>query len=587
MLEHSDDSSAWLVSSSVLPVINEVFIDGFHALYNIHISNTCTQALFDTDTSINAISHKFFSSIQQQFKPLPTNKKVVSADGDSFGPIGEMHIKFKVGKIEFDNIFIILDSLQQDVILGLLWQHNYKIGCSWSREGKHFLNIKNKFLALSIGSQVQKQIAVTKGQCTIPGRSITWICIRTPRNIKANMLLEITSGRQLPKGLIPLDILHNVHHKQLQEMLIPILNISTYVVKLPKNTLLGSITEVDESSTVYSICSLHQHNGQACDENEYSKPLLPAFPDCSSFTTHAHDNSKSPIQLQHADVPTKMQQQLHSMLTSKFSNIISKSPADFRHTNLAEMDLPTIGPPVSSKPYTIPLKYQSFVDEEIQLLEDAGCISKSLGDWASSICIIKKNPNPSQLHKIQLYMCISYRKENQCLVTAHNSNSGKVVSTFPLSKIQELLSHLNKCKYFSSLNLHSGYYHISLTEEAKKKTAFVTADGMYQWNIVPFGLATAVSTFQYLMSKVLTGLRDFAFTYLDDVLVFSETYDNHICYLNEVFACFKKAGLKIKLSNGQFFKTQLHYLGHKISADGLEPLPENSRPSGTWHQPKT
>ena len=122
--------------------------------------------------------------------------------------------------------------------------------------------------------------------------------------------------------------------------------------------------------------------------------------------------------------------------------------------------------------------------------------------------------------------------------------------------------------------MHSGYYHISLTEEAKKKMAFVAADGRYQWNIVPFGLAIAISTFQYLMSKVLTSLSYFAFTYLGDVLVFSETYDNHIHHLNELFTHFKKAGLKIKLSKCQFFKTQLHYLGHKISADGLEPLPE-------------
>ena len=392
---------------------------------------------------------------------------------------------------------------------------------------------------------------------------------KTPRSIKANMLLEITSNRQLPKGLIPLDILHNVHHKQLQEILILILNTSTYIVKIPENTILGSITEVDPSNTVYSICSSHQHNGKATDKKEYSKPLLPVFPNCSSFTTHAHDNSKSPIQLQDADVPMKTQQQLHSMLTSKYSNIISKSPADFGCTNLAEMDLPTL--PVTSKLYTIPLKYQSFVDEDIQLLEDAGCISKSLSNWASSICIIKKRPDPSQPHKIQLCMCIDYRKVDQCLVTAHNSNNGKAVSIFPLPKIQELLSHLNKCKYFSSLNLHSGYYHISFTDEAKKKMAFVTADGKYQWNIVPFGLATAVSTFQHLISKVLTSLSDFVFTYLDDALVFSETYDDHIHHLNEVFACFDKGGLKIKLSKCQFFKTQLHYLGHKISADGLEP----------------
>ena len=151
-------------------------------------------------------------------------------------------------------------------------------------------------------------------------------------------------------------------------------------------------------------------------------------------------------------------------------------------------------------------------------------------------------------------MCIAYRKVNQSLVTAHNNNNGKVVSTFPLPKNQDLLGQLNKCKYFSSLDLHSGHYYISFTEEAKKKTAFVTTDGKYQWNIVPFGLATTVSTFQYLMSTVLTGLSKFAFVYLDDVLVYSETYDDHLHHLNTVFERFQKASLKIKLSKCQFFK---------------------------------
>ena len=160
------------------------------------------------------------------------------------------------------------------------------------------------------------------------------------------------------------------------------------------------------------------------------------------------------------------------------------------------------------------------------------------------------------------------------MITACSNSNGKVVSTFPLPKIQELLSRLIHCKYFSSLDLHSDYYHISLMKEAKKKTAFVTTDGKYQWNVVPFGLATTVSTFQYLMSKVLTSLSHFVFTYLDDILIFSKSWEEHLQHLNTVFNRFKTAGLKIKLSKCQFFKTQLHYLGHKISADRLEQLPK-------------
>ena len=205
---------------------------------------------------------------------------------------------------------------------------------------------------------------------------------------------------------------------------------------------------------------------------QQAKPLLPVFPDHSSFQTHAHDSSKSLIQLQDANVPPEIQHKLHTMLNNEFTCIISNSPTDFGRTNSIEMDLPTTGLPISMKSYTIPLKYKSFVDKEIKLLEDAGCISKSLSNWASAICIMKKKPDPGQPHKPQLQMCIDYIKVNRSLITAHNNNNGKVVSTFPLPKIQELLGRLNKCKYFSSLDLHSGYYHISLTEEAKKKTAF-------------------------------------------------------------------------------------------------------------------
>ena len=168
------------------------------------------------------------------------------------------------------------------------------------------------------------------------------------------------------------------------------------------------------------------------------------------------------------------------MINTQFACIISQSSANFGRTNLVEIDLPTTDLPVASKLYTIPLEYKSFIDEEIKLMEDAGCISKSISDLASLICMVKKKPDPSQPNKLHLRMCIDYRKVNQSLINAHNGNNGKVVSTFPLPKIQELLSRLIHCKYFSSLDLNSGYYHISLMEEAKKKTVFVTVDGKYQ-----------------------------------------------------------------------------------------------------------
>ena len=89
-------------------------------------------------------------------------RKIVSADGNSVGPVGEVCIKFQLGKVIFNDRFIILDNLKWDMILGLPWQSNYKIGCDWNKKGKHFISIKGQFLAHSINQHVIKQLAKKK-----------------------------------------------------------------------------------------------------------------------------------------------------------------------------------------------------------------------------------------------------------------------------------------------------------------------------------------------------------------------------------------------------------------------------------------
>ena len=263
MMEDSDDSSAWLVASNEA-IITEVFIDGFHALYNIQIGNLHTHALFNTGTSINTISFRFYSSMQQHLKMLPTSRKVVSA-GDILGPISEVHLKFRIGKVVFNNMFVILNNLQHDIILGLPGQWNYRIGCTWNWEGKHFLIIKNKFLALSITPHMLKQLAITKGQYTLQSRSITWISVKTPRNLAINSLFEISLDKQLPNGLIPLDVLHNIKNKQPQELIILLLNRANTDIKLLKNTILGSISRVNNVECIENVSSdtmqIHQWQG--------------------------------------------------------------------------------------------------------------------------------------------------------------------------------------------------------------------------------------------------------------------------------------------------------------------------------------
>ena len=134
-----------------------------------------------------------------------------------------------------------------------------------------------------------------------------------------------------------------------------------------------------------------------------------------------------------------------------------------------------------------------------------------------------------------------------------------------------MYAKLKGAKVFSTVDLRSGYYHIALGKDSRAKTAFVMPFAKYKFLMVPFGLAQAPAYFQLLLNQVLEGLN-FAMTYLDDIIIFSNS-EEHLLHLEEVFHQLREAGLKMKQSKCNFFKSQIHYLGHLISENGISPLP--------------
>ena len=135
-----------------------------------------------------------------------------------------------------------------------------------------------------------------------------------------------------------------------------------------------------------------------------------------------------------------------------------------------------------------------------------------------------------------------------------------------------MYAKLKGAKVFSTIDLRSGYHHIALGKSSRAKTAFVMPFGKYEFLMVPFGLAQAPAYFKLLMNKVLKGLK-FAMTYLDDIIIFSQDESQHLEHLEIVFSCLWEAGLKMKYSKCDFFKSEIHYLGHLISPEGISPLP--------------
>ena len=167
-------------------------------------------------------------------------------------------------------------------------------------------------------------------------------------------------------------------------------------------------------------------------------------------------------------------------------------------------------------------------------------------------------------------MCIDFHAVNA--LKADSKAKGNL-TLHPLPNIDQLHAQLRGVKIFTTLNLRSGYFHIGLSKDSQAKTAFVTPFGKYEFNMVPFGLAQAPAYFQALINKVLKGLHKFAVTYFNDI-IFSKNEEEHLEHLRIIFQRIKEASLKLKRSKCDFMKTQIHYLRHLISSDGIQPLPE-------------
>ena len=193
-------------------------------------------------------------------------------------------------------------------------------------------------------------------------------------------------------------------------------------------------------------------------------------------------------------------------LCEEYGHAFSKNNEDHSRTKLVKKDIDTEDrPPVSSRPYTLPLKHYEWVQREIESLECAGIIIKSMSPWASPIVIVPKKSAPGELLKRRL--CVDFRKVNelQQQVITEGKTKGQIC-IHPLPKIDEMYAKLKGAKVFSTIDLRSGYHHIALGKDSRAKTAFVTSFGKYKFLMVPFGLAQDPAYFQLLMNKVLEGL---------------------------------------------------------------------------------
>ena len=210
----------------------------------------------------------------------------------------------------------------------------------------------------------------------------------------------------------------------------------------------------------------------------------------------------------------------------------------------------------------MPLAVRDEVARQLREMQQAGVVQPSSSPWSSPVVMVRKKDGTHRF-------CVDYRHLNA--VTKPDS--------FPLPRIDDLLDQLGKARYFSTLDLASGYWQIRVHPGSQEKTAFVTPQGLFEFRVMPFGLTNAPAVFQRLMQRVLMDLNpaagpDWVVVYIDDVLVFSRTLEEHLHHLQRVITRLQEVGLKLKPAKCHFARDQVEYLGHLITPNGLKPNPK-------------
>ena len=242
---------------------------------------------------------------------------------------------------------------------------------------------------------------------------------------------------------------------------------------------------------------------------------------------------------------------------------------DIGCTHLTKHKIMTRGEPINIKPWRQPMNLEAKIDEAIKNLYENGIIRKCNSPWNTPLIVVWKK------EKKDVRLCLDFRRLNA--ITERQA--------FPMPSVDEMLDTLNGAKYFTSIDLGNAYYQVELEEESQEKTAFSTKTGQYCFKRMPFGIAAAPGTFQELMTEVLKGIKS-ATVYLADILVFTESKEEHFEILEEVLERIRQAGLRMNPEKCQVFRTEVKYLGHIISKDGIQTDPSKLTPIQSFERPK-
>ena len=335
------------------------------------------------------------------------------------------------------------------------------------------------------------------------------------------------------KGLESNDTLLNNN----SNLKIPLYNASDKVAYVPKGATVGEIVTVAT---------------EIVDDTTEPEGLeIPSTSECKSDAELIAEISAKLDSVGANISETQKQKFIHQF--SNYLDTISHDESDLGQYRDGEHVIETEGRPIKLKSRPIPVHYRHEILKIIEKNLEQGVISPSFSPWCAPIVVaVKKNG--------KLRMCVDYRKLNA--VTKKD--------VYVIPRIQDILDSLSGSQYWITLDLRSGYWQIPVAESDREKTAFACEFGLFEFNVLPFGLCNAPSTFQRVMDNVLRGLKG-VFVYIDDIMISGRTFEEACERFKNVLDRLKSAHLKINLAKSQFFAPQIEFLGHEVTPDGIKP----------------
>ena len=532
--------------------------DVTNSLY-VNVFDEQIRCIVDTGAEISAIDSVMFDRLRALGELKLEKNTVMSLKGVGGAPLaiqGITWIPIRIGESIFKHPFYVLKDISFEMIIGIDFLNTQKAILNFRDKAMYIRNEKVRLSDTSVLFPVLS--VVCKETVELPPLAQTLIqtklsCSKRELESATDLaMIEPDQDFAVRKQLLGAKALVKVS----ETVPMIFLNVTNKKVKLYKGTVLGKATQISSSAPIAVLAKEHEDDSFVSFTDKEKPPK----------------SDKPNVDLSSSDLTLEQKKKLENLLL-EYRDVFANSIEELGRTSIMKHKIDTgDSRPIRQRPYRVSPKNKEEINNQVNNMLEQGIIRKSSSPWASPVILVAK-PDGSQR------MCIDLRKVNA--VTKKDS--------YPLPRIDDTLDALGgKTRYLSTLDLMSGYLQVEMDPESREKTAFITHSGLYEYNVMPFGATNAPALFQRLMNTVFGDVQyKFLLIYLDDLVIYSSTFEEHLHHLEEVFKRLRAAGLTLKPSKCVFARSQVHFLGHVISQEGIRPNPEKVSAIEKYPVPKT